>query len=60
MISGCWNNALQPLWIAGKLLSSDIEHKIIIDLLNEIESTTGWQMRLRIRDLKKYWSGNMT
>lgn len=57
--SGCWNNALQPLWIAGKLLSSDYEHEIILNLLDKIESTTGWQMKFRKKDLKKYWNGLM-
>lgn len=54
---GCWNNALQPLWIAGKHLSSEEEHKIILDLLNRIEKATGWQMNFRARDLIDYWNG---
>ncbi|CUM63862.1 uncharacterized protein PRCAT00001450001 [Priceomyces carsonii] len=56
---GCWNNAVQPLWIAGKLLSSDEEHETILNLLNEIETTTGWQMTLRAKDLKSYWDGTI-
>ncbi|EAZ62980.2 fungal transcriptional regulatory protein [Scheffersomyces stipitis CBS 6054] len=56
---GCWNNALQPLWIAGKLLSSEEEHTIILNLLDKIESTTGWQMNFRARDLKRFWDGKL-
>ncbi|CAH6720014.1 hypothetical protein CLIB1444_03S02498 [[Candida] jaroonii] len=56
---GCWNNALQPLWIAGQLLSSSQEHEIVLNLLSKIESTTGWQMNFRANDLKKYWDENL-
>lgn len=54
---GCWNCALQSLWIAGQLLSSDQEHDIILSLLNKIEKATGWQMKYRVRDLQKHWNG---
>lgn len=53
---GCWNNALQPLWIAGQLLSGEQEHEILLELLQKIESTTGWQMNFRAEDLKRHWS----
>ncbi|EGV62638.1 hypothetical protein CANTEDRAFT_94621 [Yamadazyma tenuis ATCC 10573] len=52
---GCWNNSLQPLWIAGQLLSSDQEHEVVLNLLSKIEATTGWQMNFRAEDLKKHW-----
>lgn len=55
--SGCWNNALQPLYIAGKHLSGEDEHEIILNLLNKIEKTTGWQMNFRAKDLVKFWNG---
>lgn len=55
---GCWNNALQPLWIAGQLLSSKEEHEIVLNLLHKIESTTGWQLGFRARDLEAYWNGD--
>lgn len=54
---GAWNCASQPLWVAGQLLSSDQEHEIVLSLLNRIETTTGWQMKFRIRDLQRHWNG---
>jgi len=52
---GCRNNAIQPLWLAGKLLSHPVEHKAIVNLINHIEATTGWNGTWRIRDLKALW-----
>lgn len=52
---GCLNNAIQPLWVAGKLLSHPAEHKAIVDLISRIESITGWDAKWRIRDLKEIW-----
>ena len=52
---GCLNNAIQPLWLAGKLLSHPTEHKLIVDLITKIESITGWSGAWRVRDLKRLW-----
>uniref|UniRef100_A0A060TEC4 ARAD1D51106p n=1 Tax=Blastobotrys adeninivorans TaxID=409370 RepID=A0A060TEC4_BLAAD len=52
---GCLNNALQPIWIAGRLLSSKEEHEIVASLLKRIELKTGWSMKWRLQDLRKYW-----
>lgn len=52
---GCLNNALQPLWIAGRQMSHHTEHKAILELLDRIERDTGWAMRWRGEDLKEYW-----
>ncbi|ORY72080.1 uncharacterized protein BCR38DRAFT_329249 [Pseudomassariella vexata] len=52
---GCINNAIQPLWLAGRLLSHRSEHEIIIKLLRSIESTTGWGSCWRIPDLESAW-----
>ena len=52
---GCWNNSVQTLYVAGKLLTHEDEHKIILDLMDEIETTTGWAMRFRGKDLKEFW-----
>ncbi|KAK9311190.1 hypothetical protein V1524DRAFT_443283 [Lipomyces starkeyi] len=52
---GCWNNALQPLWIAGRLMSHHSEHVTILQLLNTIEKNTGWAMNWRGEDLKEWW-----
>jgi hypothetical protein len=52
---GPWINALQPLWIAGKLMSHVTEHKAILDILASIERETGWATAWRAQDLKDYW-----
>ncbi|KAJ5440442.1 Protein of unknown function DUF3468 [Penicillium cf. griseofulvum] len=52
---GCLNNAIQPLWIAGRLFSHVSEHAIIIDLIRHIEAETGWGACWRIRDLEIAW-----
>ncbi|KAL6819182.1 hypothetical protein V8C40DRAFT_252647 [Trichoderma camerunense] len=52
---GCLNNAIQPLWLAGRLLSHESEHTILVDLIRDIESTTGWGTCWRIPDLGAAW-----
>ncbi|KAK9314539.1 fungal-specific transcription factor domain-containing protein [Lipomyces starkeyi] len=52
---GCWNNALQPLWVAGRLMSHHTEHTAILKILEEIEKSTGWAMKWRGEDLKEFW-----
>jgi hypothetical protein len=52
---GCWNNSVQTLWIAGKLLTHEDEHRVILELLDRIESTTGWAMKFRAKDLIEFW-----
>ena len=52
---GCLNNAIQPLWVAGKLLSHPVEHKALVDLVKTIEVKTGWGTQWRISDLKQAW-----
>lgn len=52
---GCLNNAIQPLWIAGRLFSHVSEHKIIVDVIRNIEAETGWGACWRIRDLELAW-----
>ncbi|KAL5042655.1 hypothetical protein BDW71DRAFT_200415 [Aspergillus fruticulosus] len=59
---GCLNNAIQPLWIAGRLFSHASEHEQIIKTIRGIEAETGWGACWRIRDLEVAWgytvSGN--
>ena len=52
---GCLNNAIQPLWIAGRLFSHTSQHTIIIDIIRKIEAETGWGACWRIRDLELAW-----
>ncbi|KAL4908884.1 hypothetical protein BDW74DRAFT_165603 [Aspergillus multicolor] len=52
---GCWTNALQPLWIAGKVMSHYSEHRDIVRTLERIECETGWATAWRIEDLREFW-----
>jgi hypothetical protein len=52
---GCLNNALQPLWLAGRVLSHKSEHELIIRLILSIETLTGWGTSWRIADLESTW-----
>ncbi|KAL2829750.1 hypothetical protein BDW59DRAFT_170408 [Aspergillus cavernicola] len=52
---GCLNNAIQPLWIAGRLFSHASEHEQIIQIIRDIEAETGWGACWRIRDLEVAW-----
>ncbi|KAI0447876.1 hypothetical protein F4803DRAFT_571521 [Xylaria telfairii] len=51
----CWTNCIQPLWIAGKLMSHPSEHQAILDIYATIEKDTGWGAKWRADDLKNYW-----
>lgn len=53
--SGCWTNALQPLWIAGKVMSHHSEHAAIVETLTRIERETGWATAWRGEDLREFW-----
>jgi hypothetical protein len=52
---GCLNNAIQPLFVAGRLFSHRREQVAIINLIKRIEETTGWGARWRIKDLEDAW-----
>ena len=52
---GCWNLAIHPLWVAGRLLSHRDEHRALVRLIERIEATTGWGICWRIKDLKEAW-----
>jgi hypothetical protein len=53
--SGSRINAIQPLYIAGKILSHRSEHIIIARLVKTIETTTGWGAIWRLKDLERAW-----
>lgn len=52
---GCLNNAIQPLWVAGRLLSHKSEHILLAKLIRSIESMTGWATSWRLTDLENVW-----
>lgn len=55
---GCLNNAIQPLWVAGRLLSHPTEHRAVVNLIKRIEVLTGWGATWRITDLMGVWGYN--
>ncbi|KAF1954973.1 hypothetical protein CC80DRAFT_493355 [Byssothecium circinans] len=52
---GCLNNAIQPLWIAGRLLSHSSEQTLVVKTIRHIEAMTGWTANWRVRDLEHVW-----
>ncbi|KFY98991.1 hypothetical protein V498_01090 [Pseudogymnoascus sp. VKM F-4517 (FW-2822)] len=52
---GSWTNSVQPLWIAGKVMSHPSEHRAILRILERIEKEVGWDTKWRADDLKEYW-----
>ncbi|KAJ6779820.1 hypothetical protein PWT90_01512 [Aphanocladium album] len=48
-------NAIQPLYLAGKLLTHSAEHIAVGKLFKIIEETTGWGALWRLRDLEIAW-----
>lgn len=52
---GCLNNAIQPLWIAGRLLSHTSEQALVVKTIRQIEAMTGWTACWRVRDLENVW-----
>lgn len=52
---GCINNAIQPLFVAGKLFTHRQEQSIIVKLIDSIEARSGWGSRWRIKDLEAAW-----
>ena len=52
---GCWINAVQPLWIAGQVMSHPAEHRAILETYKRIEQETGWGAEWRAKDLEEFW-----
>lgn len=48
-------NAIQPLYVAGKLLSHRSEHLSVARLFKIIDKTTGWGAMWRLKDLERVW-----
>lgn len=53
---GCWTNSVQPLWIAGQVMSHPAEHRAIMSIYQRIQDETGWGANWRAEDLKAHWS----
>lgn len=52
---GCWTNSIQPLWLAGQVMSHASEHQAIVDIYARIEKESGWGAMWRAEDLKLFW-----
>ncbi|KAF2091334.1 hypothetical protein K490DRAFT_31285 [Saccharata proteae CBS 121410] len=52
---GAWINGLQPVWVAGRLMSHPCEHKAILEILERIERESGWATGWRAAELREYW-----
>ncbi|KAF1989917.1 hypothetical protein K402DRAFT_325790 [Aulographum hederae CBS 113979] len=52
---GCWTNCVQPLWLAGQVMSHPSEHRAILETYELIERETGWGTEWRRDDLKAFW-----
>lgn len=52
---GALINAVQPLWIAGKLMSHRSEHMAILAVLGRLEKEAGWATSWRAQDLREFW-----
>ena len=46
---------IQPLFVAGRLLSHRSEHIALVRLICSIEKTTGWGVCWRLKDLERAW-----
>lgn len=52
---GCWTNSIQPLWLAGQIMSHPTEHQAIVEIYTRIEKETGWGATWRANDLNHFW-----
>lgn len=52
---GCLANAIQPLYVAGKLFSHREEQAVVVNVIKHIEACTGWGSRWRIESLESVW-----
>ncbi|POS75908.1 hypothetical protein DHEL01_v205694 [Diaporthe helianthi] len=51
----CWTNCIQPLWLAGRIMSNPSEHRAILKTYELIEKETGWGAKWRADDLRTFW-----
>ncbi|GMG19593.1 unnamed protein product [Ambrosiozyma monospora] len=54
---GAYCNSIQPIFVAGTILTSKKEHGITLGALRNVEERTGWSTHWRCRDLIQYWDG---
>ncbi|CDK29796.1 unnamed protein product [Kuraishia capsulata CBS 1993] len=54
---GAYCNSIQPLYVAGRIMTSKVEHGILLGALRRVETFTGWSTSWRGKDLIEYWNG---
>ena len=52
---GCLANAIQPLYVAGRLFTHHEEQTLVVEIIKQIEASTGWGSRWRIESLESAW-----
>ena len=52
---GSWVSGIRPVWIAGKVVTSNGERQSILDMLTRFERSTGWRTSCYAESLKQYW-----
>ena len=48
-------HSVQPLFVAGMCFSASTEQRIVLQLLEAIESDLGWATQYRVQDLREEW-----
>ncbi|KAK8432453.1 putative C6 transcription factor [Phyllosticta citricarpa] len=56
---GAWINGIQPLYVAGKLMSHPSEHRAILKILRRIEDESGWATKWRADELQEHWGAEI-
>ncbi|KAG7693183.1 hypothetical protein KL930_004732 [Ogataea haglerorum] len=52
---GAYSNSIQPLYVAGLILTSRQDYGILLNALHNVEKSTGWATQGRMNDLMKFW-----
>lgn len=47
--------SVQPLFVAGQCLENEVERSSVLDMLNSIQTDTGWATQYRVNQLKYEW-----
>lgn len=52
---GSWPSVLRPLWMAGRIISNDLEREKIVEMLDLVQKESGWVTSWHKEDLRRYW-----
>ncbi|KAL4803221.1 hypothetical protein BDV18DRAFT_44846 [Aspergillus unguis] len=51
-------NSLQPLFVSGQCLTDPSERRMVLRLLQDIETDLGWATEYRVQQLRREWGWN--